>query len=459
MLSKPQERQVERFASAMMLYRSSHLTALFPCSAGFKAAWRFIHNPRVSPEALNNYLCSRRELASIGGPLLLIDDSTTTNFNSIRGKLKESDEAMGLLSNNKTTGQFYHTSLLWDTEHCTGKVLAVSPFIRAHDRRYYQKTDKIPYEDREGYRWYDMAKRGREAIPEGRQVIKVSDREADAYEHLVGCLDLDVDFVIRSKHNRKRVGEKIKLHDFAKGLTPRAQVTIPVERKIRPEAQANLALAWSPFCLQAPNDHNSKERVPLGRNLDLYVVIATELNPPTDSPPLQWILITSLAVDSAEKALDVMKIYRKRWVIEELFKILKSSCFNIEKTQLGKGLSIMRLTNIAMHMALEVLLLKENRFNEELEARTQFSDLEMTVLEACEKQVSGTSKALTNPYKPKSLAWAVWIIARMGGWNGQIKGQSPPGAKTLAKGLERFLDRVEWVAFQQRDQESNDNLT
>lgn len=456
MLSVPQKRQTERFASSMIQNRSSNLTTLFPTEAGFKAALRFIHNPRVEVEELNAYLRSRRTLSSEGGRVLLIDDTTTINLNGIRGKLRLDDKTIGVLTDDKTTGQFYHTALLWDEANFVGNILSVNSFSRSYRRQFYEKERETSYKERESYRWLDVVKQGRAFLPKNRQIIKVSDREGDAYQHLLGCLDLNVDFVVRSQHNRNRLGEKVNLHDFARSLPPMAEVTVEVERSLRRGGKVRLELAWSSFTLKAPTARAGDRKTPLGRNLDLYVVIATEPNPPKYDKPLQWIIITSLPVERPEQALDVLAIYRQRWIIEELFKILKSACLNIEKTQLSKGQSIIKLTTIAIHMALEVLLLKENRENEELEARRYFSDLEIKVLESCERQVSGTSKALRNPYKIKSLAWAVWIIARLGGWAGLIQGQSPPGTKTLAKGLERFLDRVEWTAFQENENRTND---
>jgi hypothetical protein len=113
-------------------------------------------------------------------------------------------------------------------------------------------------------------------------------------------------------------------------------------------------------------------------------------------------------------------------------------------------MAIMRLTTIAIHMAMKIMFMKENRENEQEKAIDHFCEVEMEVLEASNVEMTGTAKAEINPYEPKTLAWAIWVIARLGYWNGLVKGQSPPGAKTLARGYERFNERVIWVKFQNK---------
>jgi len=54
----------------------------------------------------------------------------------------------------------------------------------------------------------------------------------------------------------------------------------------------------------------------------------------------------------------------------------------------------------------------------------------------CEK-IQGNTEKQKNPFKSDSLAWAAWVIAKLGGWSG-FQSQRPPGIITMKRGLEKF---------------------
>ncbi len=51
--------------------------------------------------------------------------------------------------------------------------------------------------------------------------------------------------------------------------------------------------------------------------------------------------------------------------------------------------------------------------------------------------LEGRTRKQQNPYPRYTLAWASWLIARLGGWSG-LQSQRPPGIRTLFKGLQTF---------------------
>ena len=55
------------------------------------------------------------------------------------------------------------------------------------------------------------------------------------------------------------------------------------------------------------------------RRLTLYMVEAREINAPADAQPLLWRLLTTLNATSAAEAQDIVRLYRLRWRIEEIF--------------------------------------------------------------------------------------------------------------------------------------------
>jgi hypothetical protein len=51
----------------------------------------------------------------------------------------------------------------------------------------------------------------------------------------------------------------------------------------------------------------------------------------------------------------------------------------------------------------------------------------------------GKTEKQKNPYPRNNLAWAAWIIARLGGWKGYAS-QRPPGVIIFHDGWMRFHD-------------------
>jgi hypothetical protein len=64
-----------------------------------------------------------------------------------------------------------------------------------------------------------------------------------------------------------------------------------------------------------------------------------------------------------------------------------------------------------------------------------FSELESDTLAALGPTLEGSTERQQNSHPPLTLAWAAWIIARLGGWNCYYK---PPGPITFRRGMEQF---------------------
>src|SRR5258708_40169417 len=56
--------------------------------------------------------------------------------------------------------------------------------------------------------------------------------------------------------------------------------------------------------------------------------------------------------------------------------------------------------------------------NHDQPAEHVFDERQIEVIEALQARLQGRISKQKNPYPPKSLAWAAWTIARLGGWSG-----------------------------------------
>lgn len=112
--------------------------------------------------------------------------------------------------------------------------------------------------------------------------------------------------------------------------------------------------------------------------------------------------------------------YKTRWLIEELFRLLKQQGVDIESSQLESGKGLKKLAVMAMEAALKILQLRQDRDGLcSVSVSVVFSDDEIEFAETVgQSRYEGKAQLQQNPHPKGSLARMSWIIARMGGWKG-----------------------------------------
>ena len=84
-----------------------------------------------------------------------------------------------------------------------------------------------------------------------------------------------------------------------------------------------------------------------------------------------------------------------------------------------------------------LLQLKTGREREDLPASLCFSPEEAAFLVLLCRRLEGRTEKQKNPFRPGSLAYAAWVLGRLGGWKG-LYSQGPPGVRSFARGLHDF---------------------
>jgi hypothetical protein len=166
----------------------------------------------------------------------------------------------------------------------------------------------------------------------------------------------------------------------------------------------------------------------------VQVIWCHEATPPDGVEPLDWLLYTSLPVNTAAEAMWVVQRYLQRWDIELYFKILKSGC-QIEQLYLQTKSRLQTALALYMIVAWRILqFTRLGRASPDLPCTVLFSALEWQTV------VSHFTRRL--PDAPPSLQTVIRLVGRLGGYVGR-RGDGEPGIQALWIGLSRLRDMVQ----------------
>jgi len=292
---------------------------------------------------------------------------------------------------------------------------------------------------KESQRWIDGARQAGEVLAPAAGITVVSDRESDFYE-LFAKRPANVDLIVRACQNRRieaptQAPEDGLLFSFIDRLPEQGwfAVTIPAApgRKAR---AAELAVRWARVALRKPL-HGAAPALPATVAVTLVEVRETS-TPPAGSEPVHWRLLTTHTVDTLAQARRVIDLYRRRWIIEEFFRTLKTAGFDIEAADIGEPQAMINLVAAATIAAVTVKQLVQARDgNTDQRLTDAFDPDDQPILEAVSARLAGKTARQRNPHPKGSLAFAAWVIARLGGWTGYY---GKPGPQVMRRGLQDF---------------------
>lgn len=214
--------------------------------------------------------------------------------------------------------------------------------------------------------------------------------------------------------------------------TPKARQIYPARR----ERIAHLVIRASEVTIKRSGYLDGRRDIP--RALTLNLVHVSEENPPKGEPAVEWFLFTTLTVDTTEQACEVVDIYRARWLIEELFKSLKTGC-QYERLQLASYEALLRALAIYLPVAWSLLRLRylSGVSSADTPAKEMLNQTQIAVLRAMAPvQVS----------PEPSLREALLAVAALGG---HIPNNGEPGWQVLGRGLHDLIQMERaWRAAQ-----------
>ena len=401
---------------------------------------RFLNSPHVTPTEMLATTANHCAARVAGRHVLAIQDTSEINYQAHAGRCR----GLGLASNGSDLGFFIHPCLVVDAAH--GGIIGLAGG-RVWKRQGKISTDrkKRAIADKESQRWIDVARDSVETLSAAATVTVVCDREGDIYDLFaaVAAAGQRAHLLVRAARDRSLADEEDLLFAHADALPERHRYQIEVPAKQgQKKRTATVVLGFDRVEINRP----ARTARSLPDRIGLNVVVVRETNSPQGAEPVRWVLLTTHAINSLADALEIVRLYRLRWHVEQLFRTLKTDGFDVEDSQVVEGHALMNLVTAALIAAMQTLQLTLARDGATRQpASDGFNETELKVLRRIEQNLPGKTAKQLNPHPPDSLAWAAWIIARRGGWTGYAS-QKPPGPKTIHLGLTEFQAMVQgWL--------------
>lgn len=429
------DQRLNRRARRVLEQLGAKPTVSIPTACGgwgeTRAAYRLFDQDSVTAERVlaPHIACTEARLRA-HPRVLCIQDTTELDFTTKKTLIPD----LGPLNDEHRWGMFLHPTLAVTPQRVPLGLLDLHTWVREPGSLGQDKGAHRPLEEKESVRWVDGFARVNdlaERLPETR-LTYMADREGDLYELFVEapCPEQGADWLVRAQHHERLLTDGSHLRsalDAAEVLTEIAFACPPAKKRRARTVTQQIKVAR--VTLQPPQ--RPDRTLP---TVTVTALLATEVDPPGDEAPLDWLLLSNLPVETPEQAAEKLAWYLCRWQIELFFKILKSGC-QIEELQLERRARLEPAIAFYLIIAWRVLFLTQlGRDCPELPCDVVFDDAEWNA-------VYLVTQRQPPPEQPPPLDTLVRMVATLGGFLNR-KSDGFPGSKALWIGLQRAADFV-----------------
>jgi hypothetical protein len=442
------------------------------------AAYRLFDNERVGPEKiLEPHFQNTRKRIAEQPVALMVQDTTETDLTRPEQQVR----GAGPLDVGSRQGCFLHPVIAFTPSGVPLGAVAAKMWARtespektsSEERRAQRRV--MPFEEKESFRWLEGFQTAREVAQQCPQTtcVCIGDSEADIYELFAEPRgEVPVHLLVRAAQDRALVNspqdatspcpnssqesheppeENAAEHLRVAVLATPVLFTQPISirgRKVaitcktgareqpRKSRNAELEVRATTVTLRAPR-RSGKKLPPVTIN----VILAREINPPADEVPVEWLLLTTLPIDTVDQIKAILRYYGTRFMIEVFFRVLKSGCRIEERLfeTLDRLVSCIAVYLIVAWRTLMVCRLGHD--SPEMDCEVIFEPAEW-------KSVWSVTQREPIPAQPPHLGVMIRLVAQLGGYVNRPNRPDPPGPQTVWIGLQRTRDLAwAWNAF------------
>lgn len=433
---------------------ASRPTASIPAACGGRAdmtaAYRLFDNDKATLDnVLEPHAEMTRQRMSAQPVVLLVQDTTEIDVT----RPEQQVAGAGPLDGASRRGALLHVLHGFTPDGTPLGTLCGAAWVRGEESRCagLSRAERAaqPIEDKESYRWVVAMQRIGEEAQRclATRYIGLADSEADIYELLVEGMrqPRGADWIVRAcqnrallaandqetaeQHLREHVLEQPVLFDHTiqvRGRKGKVACETRGRRQPRESRQAEVVVRAARVTLRPP--WRQDRRLP---PVTVNVVLVSEVNPPAGEEAVEWLLLTSLPVEELEQVRQVIEYYCARWVIEVLFRVLKSGC-RVEQRQFEHIDRLLTCLAVYLIVAWRTLYVcRLGRGCPEISCEAVFEPAEW-------KSVWKVVQGEDPPRDAPTLGIMLRLAAQLGGY--VPRKTSPPGPQTVWLGLQRMHD-------------------
>jgi len=396
-----------------------------------KATYRFFDHPQISMDKiLAPHYKSTLGRARQEEVVLAVQDTTTLNYTA-----HPATENLGPIGYrlDKGIGLILHDTMAFNREGTPLGLMDVQCWARnPEDFGKKKRRHQLAIEQKESHKWLVSFRKVAEAQKRcpATTFVSVGDREADLYELFDLALEDSAGpkFLVRAMQNRALAEGQSHLWEEVQGQDVGAILEVHVPRRgSRASRVARLEVRFAAVTLKPPQAKKNLKQV------RIWAVLAKEVESPDGVEPIEWMLLTTCEVGTADDAIEKVNWYKLRWGIEVYHRTLKSGC-KIEERQLGQADRIEACLGVDMVVAWRVYhLTKLGRELPDVPCTVFFEEAEWKALSVY------LSQNPVPPDHPPSLNEMTRMTATLGGFLGR-KCDGQPGTESLWIGLQRLDD-------------------
>lgn len=387
-----------------------------------QGCYRLLNNSKVTHKRVQatHIARTRKQVSEIKGNVTLFPQDGSEI------EVQRSTKNAGPIGNHTCQGIMMHNCLAVEYDEKNPKVIGVAnQRIWERDDVVLSKTEtrnqRNNRKGKESEHWLKTVK-SIGSPPEGCKWVSVGDRGNDIYEYFSGIKQLRWDAVVRASQDRliEVDGKQEHLMVFVKSLPVKGSNVIKIRRKGDTKSkEIIMSISWKKVTIFPPQRIASKSKP-----LELYVIRCFN-----EQEELDWVLYSTIQVVNLENAIEKIKWYSCRWIIEEYHKCLKTGC-RIESNQFGDIKPVEALLGILSIVAILMLQMKHlSRGEDETLANEVVPDIVLTII--CKRYSLDKMKLTIKEF------WR--SVAQLGGFLAR-KSDGDPGWQTLWRGWLRLLD-------------------